>query len=329
MKLQRYQGINISPCNKCHFFGELVAAGINAISAENVANKAKRSQEEENSSNEAINAATNAANERMTKATNDANERANQLTNDTNRLIAQENLGFQRELQEYNKALQDQIFEREDTSYQRTAHDMINAGLNPLSMQGTNGSGEVVAQSPLHNDYQDQAFTGRVAPHKEPYYIKKYQQNVSDFAHIVSPLQSIAQEINDINAGRLGRDKLALENDRQYLENLKVMNELGIYNNHHFTKGYSTGRYFLTTTPDGVELSQSPEWQKSQNSLFYERADKNREIKHKVKLGRYDSDTQMEKYLTALEDWTTNGRLQNLYDNLKKTAGITLNKLFD
>lgn len=70
---------------------------------------------------------TNEANQAIATATNQANERMNQA-----------NI-------EYQKELNQQIFEREDTSYQRTVQDMINAGLSPSSMGSTNGSGGTVS----------------------------------------------------------------------------------------------------------------------------------------------------------------------------------------
>lgn len=80
----------------------------------------------------------------------------NKETNKTNEGIANQNLQFQRENLDYEKALQKEIFQREDTAYQRTVNDMRLAGLNPLSMQGTNGAGEVIATEPQHNDFQFQ-----------------------------------------------------------------------------------------------------------------------------------------------------------------------------
>lgn len=79
-------------------------------------------------------------------------------TNQINKDIAAENLAFQRENLDYQKALQQQIFEREDTAYQRTVDDMRAAGLSPLSMQSTNGAGEAIATEALHNDYHHEKY---------------------------------------------------------------------------------------------------------------------------------------------------------------------------
>lgn len=77
----------------------------------------------------------------------------NGQANVINKQIAEQNLGFQRENLDYQKALQQQIFEREDTSYARTASDMRMAGLNPLSMQGTNSAGEAIQTESLNNGF--------------------------------------------------------------------------------------------------------------------------------------------------------------------------------
>lgn len=78
----------------------------------------------------------------------------NGAINETNERIANQNLQFQRENLDYQKALQREIFQREDTAYQRTAADMRAAGLSPLAMQGTNGAGEAIQTQALNNQYQ-------------------------------------------------------------------------------------------------------------------------------------------------------------------------------
>lgn len=80
----------------------------------------------------------------------------NGKTNIVNKDIAEQNLQFQRENLDYQKALQERIFDREDTSYQRTVNDMRQAGLNPLAMNGTNSAGEAIPTEALHNDFQMQ-----------------------------------------------------------------------------------------------------------------------------------------------------------------------------
>lgn len=77
-------------------------------------------------------------------------------TNETNRDIANENLKFQRENLDYQKALQEKIFQREDSSYQRTVADMRAAGLSPLAMNGTNGAGEALQVAAPVNSYSRQ-----------------------------------------------------------------------------------------------------------------------------------------------------------------------------
>lgn len=114
-------------------------------------------------------------------------------TNQTNERIADENLTYQKEQDELNRAtaqeqteydrwLQQMEWQREDTSYQRTAADMRAAGLSPLTMNGTNDSGEVV---------QSQAYAGN-APQKnyrsDP---NQILQNIMGIAGMASQLQNM------------------------------------------------------------------------------------------------------------------------------------------
>ena len=78
-------------------------------------------------------------------------------TNEVNKQIAEQNLAFQRENLDYNRALNEKIFERADTAHQREVQDMRAAGLNPLmSMGGAETGGSAAPTEAIHNDYQHQ-----------------------------------------------------------------------------------------------------------------------------------------------------------------------------
>lgn len=125
-------------------------------------------------------------------------DKANQAvdnTNETNLKIANQNLEFQRENLDYQKALQQQIFDREDSSYQRTVNDMRQAGLSPLAMNGANGAGEAIATTALNNDYKDSS------------YMKQFPNHVESALNTYSQLVALKQnqamadaQINKVNA---------------------------------------------------------------------------------------------------------------------------------
>lgn len=77
----------------------------------------------------------------------------------SNERIAQQNLDFQRENLDYQKALQQQIFAREDSSAQRNVADMRKAGLSPLAQfPGSPSANQVVPTEALHNDFEHPGF---------------------------------------------------------------------------------------------------------------------------------------------------------------------------
>lgn len=81
----------------------------------------------------------------------------NGRTNEVNQAIAEQNLAFQRENLDYNRALNEEIFNRADTAYQRQVADMRSAGLNPLMAQGgAETGGSATPTEALHNDFQYQ-----------------------------------------------------------------------------------------------------------------------------------------------------------------------------
>lgn len=88
-----------------------------------------------------------------------ANLGATAMANQANRDINLQNIHFQEKNLEYQKDLQQQIFEREDTAYQRKVNDLIAAGINPAVAANGSGSsaGAIVNTQAPHNDMRYQA----------------------------------------------------------------------------------------------------------------------------------------------------------------------------
>lgn len=137
--------------------------------------------------------------------------------NATNKAIADQNFGLQKDWNEYQKALQKEIFEREDTAYQRTASDMLKAGLNPLSMQGTNGSGQIVSTAAPQNNFQAQMSN----PMQQATFA------LDSMSTLMSGIGSIVEQIEKIKTGQLQRDELQTQIDYQKLINDNLSRELG------------------------------------------------------------------------------------------------------
>lgn len=172
-------------------------------------------------------------------------------TNITNREIAEENLGYQRERNEiedaryaeetaynrafaederaYNRALQEILFEREDTALERQASSLSKLGINPVAQQLNGlGAGQAVSSavapsasnrggSALHNDFQMQD-TGVL--------------------NALAPLASLANTINQISTGQGQRDLIRAQVDKQNLDNFITAYENGIFDwdNKNFKK---------------------------------------------------------------------------------------------
>lgn len=248
---------------------------------------------------------TNEYNYKQVQSTNEANKEIARETNMTNYGIAMENLYYQRELQEYNKALQQQIFDREDTAYERTKKDMLNAGLNPLTMQGTNGAGEVIAQQPLNNQFQAQ----------QPAAMQAFQAQkanltmspIQAIGSIASGVSSVASIADSLMTGQLTRDKLRLENDRAAIDNLIAAKRAGV------------GEDYFDTYIDILRKNDKYDsGAKYSNAKIadYNAQNAQREYNHKVQAGKYDSDSQVSQLLTDLTDWLTSGRGEDAIEEL-------------
>lgn len=242
---------------------------------------------------------TNKANTQAVESTNQANRDIAESTNQTNRDIAAENLKYQRELQEYQKGLQEEIFNREDTAYERTAQDMLKAGLNPLTMQGTNGAGETIAMTPLQNQHQEQMGAPMQAAQIQ-------KSNVA--SAMLQAAQSLVSNINELQTGTLTRDKLRQENRNNEVNFILDNIEKGLFFDENgkpkfdeetFDKWLDYKKKFL----------ESETWNSTDNI---------RQKKHMENNDIYDTDSKIERAITALTDWLVNGRAEEAWHAVVK-----------
>lgn len=136
--------------------------------------------------------------------------------------------------QDYMKALQEKIFQREDTAYQRTAEDMRKAGLNPLSMQGTNNAGSAVSLPDLTSGTPAESMSTS---------IQRFVDNANNTALAMDTLKNSENDrklntmrtINEVAQMRanINNMKIDSKSKKQLLEHLqreyKHMEENGLY----------------------------------------------------------------------------------------------------
>lgn len=215
--------------------------------------------------------------------------------NHSNQLINEENLKFQRERAEiedaryaeetaynrawaeenrdYERALQQTIFDREDTAIQRQAESLSSLGINPASQQLNGlGAGQALSPStaptastqdsdPLHSDYRKE---------------NELSSMVQGMQGGLSSLISIANTMEGLQTGKYQRDALALENDRKFLENMRIANGLGIsykglFNDKddpHYIDLQKKGLEKDFTTPSGISLYDTDEYKNNLRSTF-------------------------------------------------------------
>lgn len=272
--------------------------------------------------------------------------------NDTNKAIADENLEYQRERNEiedsryedetsynrafqeeerdyqrafaederaYNRALQERLFAREDTAQLRQAEQLSQLGINPLSQQLNGaGAGQVVgssgAGSPVGNP--SASARGGQALHND------FRAIPGGIEGALSALSGLANTVNGVATGQYQRDSLALENDRQYLENYKLAHSLGIDYGHMTTSKTKRDTSTQKSVWDNenntlythiyTNLGKNPEFNDTSGNYFLQEADKKRQLEGKAQHNIFDWEgdkTRMLKSLGTLD-------FQNLASNL-------------
>lgn len=263
-------------------------------------------------------------------------------TNILNKQVADENLSYQKERagiedaryaeetafnrawaadeRTYNRALQERLFEREDTALERQAQSLSNMGINPLSQQ-LNGLG---AGNQVTSAVAPSASTRSAAA---PYNDYKHQD--IGMLPMLSALSGLASTINGVSSGTYQRDSLALENDRKYLENLAFANSLGVdyegpatmYQNSNYRRSH------LVKKEDGKELYDNSYFKKSKYSGLVDGANKNREFTHKLDAGLYDTDSPQARLIKDLGNLDFVSLAENIMTKFAKT-GDNIGKKF-
>lgn len=155
------------------------------------------------------------------------------MTNSTNQKMNDQNIAMQdrwnveamkRYDEEfgYNKALQQQLFEREDTAIQRQVADMAKAGINPLSqtLTGSNAGQAVGLPNPVNGQAPQNTFA---------------MQGYTNFHNLVAGALEAENAMQQIDTAGVARDKLNSErnyqellNEEQKIDNLIKANKNGI-----------------------------------------------------------------------------------------------------
>lgn len=131
-------------------------------------------------------------------------------TNMTNHMIAQENLAYQREWNDYQKSLNEQIMQREDTAIQRQVADARAAGISPLAAsnvgQAQTGT-SVQTGSPLDNTFRRESGSSPLL------------ENLQALNTAVGAFSSLQSSIENIQNMSLKRDLLSAQLQGQRYSN--------------------------------------------------------------------------------------------------------------
>lgn len=232
------------------------------------------------------------------------------------------NKAFAEDEREYNRALQQEIFRREDTAIARQAQSLSKLGINPLSqnMNGLN-AGQVISSSAPSN--VGSPSSSIPSSHAAASSSRGGRALHNDMKYEVSlaPILGMLDTINGIQTGEYSRDKLQLENDRMFLENALLANQMGIdYTpNLGFKNKFkdSKGSVLGIKNDDGSKFK----WSETSTARFQrdnknlEENQKNFSLKHKIYSGIYDGADSRLNYLRELsttdfskiaEDFLTN-----------------------
>ena len=293
----------------------------------------------------------------------------NGAANETNEKIAEENLAYQRErnaiedaryeeetaynraFQEderdyqrafaederaYNRALQERLFEREDTAFLRQAEQLSAMGINPASQQLNGaGAGQVVGSSGAGSPVGNPSVSTRGG---QALY-NDYKQIPGGIEGALSALSGLASTVNGVATGQYQRDSLALENDRQYLENYKLAHSLGLdygqLSTSKIKRNTSTQKSVWdndTNTSYSFlypELGNNPEFMDTRGNYFREEGDKKRQFEGKKIHNIFDWESDNTRILKSLGTLDFQSLASNLLTNIANAGNWVNGNLKD
>lgn len=208
--------------------------------------------------------------------------------NKINREYAEKNYQLQAQELAYQHALQQQIFQREDTAYQRTVNDMRRAGMSPLAMSGTNNAGEAVSTTAPQYNYE----------HKTD----------STSAQILS--QMIPQAISSVSniaslKGQNAQNELVSEQARK----LRIEND---YNETHYADSQDQASEILAE-----QLKELRDSNKFQDATYQQRVEMIKAELKSVQNSYKISDSQIKQMARDLNYQETYGIVDDMSDTEK------------
>lgn len=225
---------------------------------------------------------TNSANKDIADATNEANAKAIAEQNATNKEIAQMNIDYQKEFNQ-------QVFEREDTAYERMARDASSVGLNPLAVAQPSASGGV-ASAPQSSQVAN-------APHYQGYNAIGWSDGVT---RGIGAGASLASALNQFQTGLAERDLL-----REQAQ--KMANENNFFDTHGYYPSDMTGFDKVVTTLSNIIDGKNP----AVNNIL-DKIDDKVGTALSASVGSSGSDFKKQSSLTD----RTNARLDKLVDEV-------------
>lgn len=166
-----------------------------------------------------------------------------------------QNLSYQRDLLDYQKQLQQQIFAREDTAFSRAYEDASKYGINPMAIAGNSAqAGSPVPMSAPTSNVDYSAFSGL--------------RGLDTAMTALGTASQVSSAVNEFQTGNIQRDLLHSQQMKAKLENALFAFENGLIVNDDGSISVSENSPLLKKTIQESEVDSkkaSTEGQKTSN----------------------------------------------------------------